>query len=563
MEFNNKNANRGLVRFVSMMVVLILCFTMTVQVFATETADGGKATNIAAEEEKSLEGEEVIEEDAVEEEEKTVEGLTISVTAEEMAAAWNALLAEMTAEQAAYHNAAIAAAKAEKALLRSDVKEAIEATAACLRTEKVLEAQEDLTSARIEDSEDLTEEQKTELLLRIGEEKLALGAAPLDALMADVNALLAETATSIDTDVQTGYQAKMEALIGKLSGLDELLDQFTRVIGLQQELQAYISRLSAGDAMTGKLAQSLVEHLEELDERCSAVSGQIAAYLELNEEERTATLENIRTLVGEIEGLSFGVSTNVIENVDAQSEALDALAETVEQMQSLRMLVLVALGVGAVGVIMAVVAVILAAAKSRDKEIDLGVFATREDVETLSRQNADLNRQRSQQEQKLDRMRLELERLSREMKEAAAQPVQDTKPVVIPAAKPEPEPAPAPVVLGSREVVCRLNMVYRHHNPRASCLEVDPEGAYVLYSDDTVELHEETMSLTNTFGGWITNGLTLLFETEVNGQMVDTERDSEPNGYFAVTGIGRRAVVTKIEENRYSPQFRGLVRMKG
>ena len=174
-------------------------------------------------------------------------------------------------------------------------------------------------------------------------------------------------------------------------------------------------------------------------------------------------------------------------------------------------------------------------------------------AEALNQQNQILRRQLDQLDKKVDLL------------------VQDQKKKPAPAPKPEPVKTEAPktekkkpvkeVSLGSSKVVCRLSLKYQTINAANSYLTRDTDGSFVLYDDNTLALHESEMQISNEFKDWKNSGLLYLFNAQVDGNVLDADRDNLPAGYFETSKMVARAQVTPSGDGRFNLKRRGVISM--
>lgn len=562
MDYKHKKAKFGLTKLICVLLAVVLCFTLTLQVFAADSPDAENSdtdkviTDRITDEESTEDGQESEADQSAEE--------IVLLTPEMMSAAWDALLAELDVTQNETYSGVITAVRMDARFLRQDIYDAVVACTEAVRDEKALFTMADTVTSRIAACENLPEEQKTLFLQQIDQQLSNVGMAPMDLLMLDLQELQVDETLQLSAVRMAQFSEAANALAEQLENLEKLLGKLVLMPGLEMELAKLTEQFAGVTRADGSGEAALAQKIADCVSRCDAIAENIRNYFALSEEAQVQLPKDIQQLSDEMQVFASSAVIDAVKQGDSLEESLKAVAQQAERVHTLTLMLYVALGIAVLSVILGIVAAIMAAAKARDKDIDLSGFAGREDVEALNRQNAALKQQLDQQEQKLDQTSQALDRAVRELnrleEECRTLKVQPVIPVVT-EVKPENQNETRQF-LGSDKQVGMLKMFYQSVNAANSYLVPDDHGTYVLFSDSTVELTPRQMRMSNDANGWIESGVFHLFNPEFDGKMLDPERDMLPKGYCSVAEIKRRAVVRQTGNGSYVLQQKGILRMK-
>ena len=529
-EMNKKTNKRSFIRLLSMLTAVMLCFALAVQVFADAEETGAEE---------------------------------VTLSAEQLTAAWDTFAAELDEVQAAAHAQTITGLKAA-AYVREDVLKAVQTGTRCITAGNAFQSKIDGLKLEIQNHAGLTDTQKQYFTETLDQEVGKIAFSVVDNLMEEGQQALADTTYLMSTAKMDAYLETLVELEVQANNLDTILDSAVLLPGIDARI-AHLTVALSGDQQTGDKEELLVLKLGELVRRREDVNKSLEEFFGLDAQTQTLLGTEILKLDEDLESFGTVALMDVVRYADTIRGELETTKTTLEQTQKKLVIGYIALGIGVVGLLMVLAVAIFAIGKSRGEQVDLSILASREDVEAMSRQNGILKGQ-------IDQMSLRLESMTREIEEGKAISVAavEPDPVSVPEEVPEKEEVAAPVpalkpeepILGSSQQVGNLTLNYQSVSPTNSYLTMDPNGKLILFTDNTVELVPGEMHMANNLNGWINNGTFYLYDPEIDGRVLDIQKDKMPDGYYDVSEIVCRATVKPGINGYYVLQSKGVLRMR-
>ena len=534
--------NNTMKRLLSLILALTICFALAMQ--ASATTDALPEAQPGAE----TQTEEVAAEEATEE--------APELTQENLDAALANLLLKLDADQTAQYGATLNTMNTP-ANVREDIVDAVNTCAASLDAIDAAEAQLEKLIEKMQDCTILEDIQKEEAVADLRSAWMQAEFFPVIDLMTQVEAMSADETVKLSTATMETGMEDLQDLTERMEATDALLGALELLPGIDRNLEL-LNASFAVDAMdVGNLEDRILLEVNEFTNRRQEIAGEIDGIFGEKAEDQKKLQEDITALSQELGIYPTLALMDTVRYADSVSADVTGLETALAENQSKMIIGTIALILAGVAILMAVVVAVFAVGKARGDKVDLSIYASRADVDAVSRQNKQLKMHN-------DQMGMRMETLIREVEQLKERPVVEApRPEVVKVEAPvvvEP-PKPEKPILGSDQQVGVLKMNYQFINPANSYLTENPAGKVILFSDDTVELAPSEMNITNELNGWINKGVFYLFEVEVDGKLLDPQRDNLPAGHHYITATIRRPVVKNMGNGSYIILSKGHIRM--
>ena len=522
--------NKTMKRLLSLILALTFCFALALQVSA-ETE--GEVTEAAAEAEVTV------------------------LTQDDLNAALNELLQNLDGQQTIAYGNDIAMMNAP-ANVRQDVVDAVELCTRCLVTAKKIQTQAAALKQKVMNSTGLDDLQKETIITNQDNAIMKVEFFPVEHLITQMQGLT--EGGMVSTDEMNNYLMELEEVEAQLNTTENMLRATELLPAMDSRLAMLKASLGTVGEGSGVMEETLILELNEFARRREEIGKALEGFLSMPAQEQQTTLDQINELSQELENYPTQALMNTVRYADSVAGELDMLEASLAQSQSKMIFGIIALILAGIAIVMAIVVAVFALGKARGEQVDLSVYASRGDVDAVSRQNKQLKMHNDQQGMRIEAILREVEQLK--ARSVVEMPRQDAVKAEKPVAAPVVEaPKPEKPILGSSQPLCNLKMNYQFVNPANSYLTEQPSGKLILFADETLEVSPDEMNMTNELSGWVNNGLFYLFEVEVNGKILDPQRDALPAGYYYITKTLRRAVVKNMGNGSYVIQSKGLIVM--
>lgn len=550
--------DRGTARVLSVLLAVLLCATLTVGAGAQALEETVETTVPVQETVVEEASEAVMPEETAPEESATTESVSAetAISAAQLLAAKEELLALLPEAVKEQNADVIQSAGWNDAFCREDVLSAVQMNTQVIRSRQELERKQEELSRAIQENKFLTDEQRTYFLTSME----AGNAELLDDLTEKLfSALRNLTEKNVSTEEMVWTLTSVTVQSASLDGLSQLLAELEAWAKSEEQI-AFISGYLAEQDNRPAGQSSVTAQCKELVQRAEELRSDVNAYFTLSSEEQTE-------LVGLLRALCEDVDAFYMDAILDNARALDELRNQTEQLSRKLTPGYIALGVSVLGVLIGVIAVVLALSKRSDEPaLDVTTLASRETAEKLDEQNRNLagristqdemlHKQISRQNEQIEALKAQIQEL-RQHAASAPQQQKDSGAVQ------QQTLATAQVRKASK--VCDLKLEFNSYSPGSSFLnKSDHEGEYALYDDDTVEFVNAHPESWNQLSGWSSKGLFYLFDPEIDGQKIDSEKCQEYMDFYRAASTVRRAKVQSINGGAYIIAEKGTVAMKG